>query len=625
MILKYSLIGSIPTLKRYQSLALEFALANENKLTYLALPPGAGKTLVALCLALESPENYKILVVCNSTIVDIWANEIEKFQIPLTYTVQRKRNHVADNNRIRICSYSNAVFLADTYDLIIFDEAHNLKTWQANRTRKLLVAKESLANGAKKVICLSGTPVLNRPMELFPILRFSNLLPDKWRKYRDFAFYFCEGYTNGYNKIVATGAAYMDDLRPLLSNFFVIDRSVVEKELPPVETSIVRFSSLSRFDYNKLPYDVASIVARRTPVGFEGLSELRHEMAMEKAPQVLEYAQEILSGEEPVIIFCWHTELIDYLRHELTEHNPLVISGSVLSKNRDGIQKAFNSGQSKLIICQIVTASEGISLTAAKHVIFAEISWSPSQNYQAIKRAHRRGIEHKLMVHMLVQSRSLDDYILQRGFEKEALIEYIFQDKKIFSETFDNEQYAVHNTPTHQSKEIDMSNKDMNLEKLHTDTLAAFQGLRGYFDTLIKALEVYHDKAFTVKPIEPVTVTIEALPTIPSVTQISTESKPATVIESHSEVATPKYMVSTTSEFLPWQTRIREKAQMLIKLHGVTVMEIKHIMTPFVDMETFVAANDEASKHSIKFIPETCENAVMEKLAALESSKTSEI
>lgn len=419
-------------LYKYQQECLPFIASQ--KYSYLNMYCGGGKTLTAL----EAVQHYsRILIICPAALTQNWADEIFKWYgnqsvfiaptttcaIPLKAKFIIVSYHKLLNPQL---IFKQLIFIS--YQAVIVDEAHKIKNPEAKRTEALLgwtSKKPRLLTkpDIERVILLSGTPMMQRPFELYSVLR--GLRPELLGEYntmKKFGLQFCRAYQDTYGKWVYNGADNLEELAQMVSPFIkIIPRTRVERELPEFRQKIVRFDICQELVRQEQQYDLSAIETSQSDVPFSGLSELRHLMAIQKAPIASQYIEELLLCGERVIIFCWHRAVINSLLMSLPLGS-LRIDGSVPLPARTQNIKDFNDGKAQAIVCQISAASEGISLHTATHVVFAEISWNPADNEQCYKRVHRRGQKNKVLAHYLVVKNSLDDRILKNVLTKEQTV-----------------------------------------------------------------------------------------------------------------------------------------------------------------------------------------------------------
>lgn len=134
-----------------------------------------------------------------------------------------------------------------------------------------------------------------------------------------------------------------------------------------------------------------------------------------KAPLVAELVHDELINNyrQKIIVFAQHTAVIDKLTELLAAHNPVVVDGRVSDKARNAAIDTFQTKPAcRVFIGQIQATGEAIDLTAANRVIFAEASWTPKDNFQCVKRAHRIGQQNKVRATFAVLAKSMDQQIL---------------------------------------------------------------------------------------------------------------------------------------------------------------------------------------------------------------------
>lgn len=431
-------------LTKYQHYCVERAFLRKN--SYLAIPCGGGKTLTSLHIMAEQKCT---LVICPASLCQNWEDEILKWGFAKKkdiFIVPKISSRIPELKRFIIVSYDKAIkgaiykqLIIKPYDSVILDEAHKIKNPESKRTEALIgwatgKARLLTTPRVKKCLLLSGTPMMQRPFEMYSALR--GLAPETLGKYIDkkaFGVHFCKGFQDNYGKWVFNGADNLKELAELTKDFIIrVSKEVIEAELPPLRQQIIRLDCCESLVKQEQAYHIDSLENLSGSVAFEGLSELRHMMAIQKIPLITEYINDLILSGEKVIIFTWHRAVINSI---LTSFPALLrIDGSVPTSSRSQLVNDFNTGKYPGAICQITAASEGLSFHTASHVVFAEVSWNPSDNEQAFKRVHRRGQEKPVLVHYLVAKNSLDDKIMQNVLTKERVVS-----------TFDNE--LINNQP----------------------------------------------------------------------------------------------------------------------------------------------------------------------------------
>jgi SWI/SNF-related matrix-associated actin-dependent regulator 1 of chromatin subfamily A len=158
-------------------------------------------------------------------------------------------------------------------------------------------------------------------------------------------------------------------------------------------------------------------------VAFEAISRVRHETAVAKIPAVIEHVDDVLEQLPKVVLFAHHHDVVKALE----EHYGaacVVLTGETPMADRQGLVDRFQTDPTcKLFIGSITAAGVGITLTAASHVVFAELTWTPGELSQAEDRLHRIGQQESVNVQHLVFDGSLDARMAQLLVEKQEIAE----------------------------------------------------------------------------------------------------------------------------------------------------------------------------------------------------------
>lgn len=436
---------SVPTpegceLMPYQRAGVEFivhAYRRGDKSAVLADVMGLGKTPQAICTANAlGLKGSDVLVVCPASLRINWARELDKWGRWKEQTeVVLNGKAVPKRQGPLVISYTLAATprWAEAltwwrWGLVVFDEAHYLKSREAGRTQELLGArnKKGLVDHADRVLMLTGTPIPNRPHEFFyPIRRLAPHVIDNmgWAAFeRRFVMGFDD--VHGYR---ATGARNQQELHNRLraSGWMVRrEKEQVLPQLPAKRYSLVVFpqdSATAKIVEKEKAFDAREIIKHGVPVGVAALPDLRREMGVAKIPECAGWIKDALDGGlAKAVVFAHHTEVVEGLARELAEYKPGVIYGKTPMSARQAAVDAFQTDpEVRLVIGSFQPAGVGWTMTAASTVIFAEGSWVPSDNEQAIDRVHRIGqTADSVSVYFLVVEGSLDAHILGTAAKK---------------------------------------------------------------------------------------------------------------------------------------------------------------------------------------------------------------
>lgn len=321
------------------------------------------------------------------------------------------------NNSINVYPWA-ALITAAAYDCLIFDEYHKIKNVEAKRT------KAALGMSADSVIGLSGTPILNRPAEAWPMLH----ILDK----KQFPAYerFLSQYTYG-GKSVKNVKELQSVLKPIMIRRVKKD---VVKELPPINR-VYEYTELKgefkrRYDdvlngiYETLSgaqYNVTNVLAQ--------LMRLKQVCAQSKMEATAELAVELndsMEGFKKVIVFSQFVDQVDYI-HSVLGGSAVKFTGETSVPERMRMCDMFqNDDKIQFLVCTTQVAAEGLNLTQAGAVIFNDLMWTPAAHQQAEGRAYGRlNDSHSISAYYVIAKDSVEEYIMQLLANKLALIEQV--------------------------------------------------------------------------------------------------------------------------------------------------------------------------------------------------------
>ena len=419
----------------------------------LADEQGLGKTAQAIS-AINLLKAKKILIVCPASVRNVWLMELQNW-LDMSWlkisVISQADFQIPQDSDIVISSYDILTYGGKydkekrfqgsaVYDQItarqwavgIWDEAHYLKNRDSLRTQ-ITLCKNGIAAHCAYKWYLTGTPVLNRPSELYAILRAN--APDTiapYLSYTAFTEHFCGGYWDGiqwWDK----GATNCKELNERLSRGFMLRRTKQEvlPELPEKTfqtISLPRTPQTTKLLAEEFKWDEKSYGRIALSLESGDLSSHRQELAIAKVPQAVSWIAEVLQSETKVIVFAYHREVIRQLQDGLSQYSPVTIQGSTSVEERKRAVDDFqNDPCVRVFIGQIKAAGVGITLTAASHVIFAEPDWTPGVVHQAVDRCHRIGQKSAVLAQFLVVEGSLEERMMQTLIDKTKIIKTIVE------------------------------------------------------------------------------------------------------------------------------------------------------------------------------------------------------
>ena len=431
-------------MKLYPFQAEGVSFLTSKRRALLADEMGLGKTAQAIVASKELPQDSNNLIICPATVKIQWQREIEKWWPGRTTHIIEGRkkqeiprvDFVIINYDLLLAKHTFLQLIRRKWGVLVLDEAHYLKTSSAKRTKAVYYPK-GIADHADYVWLLTGTPVLNRPIELFTHLKAlvpDTLAPKYYSRY-DFAQKFCDARETkwGWDE---SGASNLEELSGLLDGFMLrrLKKDVLKQLPDKTYQTVILKGNANDIDKEREAYG-------KTKESILGeLATIRRANGCNKISQVTEHIENVLREKRKLVVFAYHRDVIGGLRGTLSAYNPAVITGSTASKQRQKEVDCFKtSSECRVFIGQIEAAGTGVDglQNVCDTVIFAEMSYVPGQIHQAIDRCHRIGQKNPVLVQFLVLEGSIDEDIAKTVSRKEKIIKQIVKPTKI-KETVEN-------------------------------------------------------------------------------------------------------------------------------------------------------------------------------------------
>ena len=449
---KPSLKGFKAKLYPYQAEGVRITL--EKNRVLIADEMGLGKTIQALAYLQARKDLRPAVIVCPASLKINWLRECEKFleDCPENQAVALSGKTPEETQ--------GSIFIIN-YDIlkewqpvlkpkaVIGDEAHYIKNTRSNRSK----AFKKLCKNAESVILLTGTPVLNRPIELYPLLNL--LAPHEFGNYIAYGKRYCAGHQKeiitrgGIPRVVwdFTGRSHLDELNQKLKSTVMIRRlkKDVLKDLPPKQYAVVKVEISNQDAYIKAERAFISWLAEQVRKGvYDGkrlnaalkaealvkINYLKQIAAYGKLNIAIDWIKDFLESGEKLVVFAHHRELIVRIAKQFP--GCAVVAGD--TKNRmDEVDRFQNDPNCRLFIGSIEAAGVGLTLTAASNVAFLEYPWRPADFDQAVDRLHRIGQKSSVTAWCLIANidgiKTIDEKIITILQKKRETIDAIVDGK----------------------------------------------------------------------------------------------------------------------------------------------------------------------------------------------------
>jgi len=407
--------------------------------------PGLGKTPVAICVANEIRAK-RVLVICPASIRLQWVRRIREWTTMdypyIIYPILTSQYGVHPTAHWTVVSYDlirvpqiAAALSKGTYDLLILDEAHYLKSWDAQRTRAVFGGGTdhgwpSLASRSQRILALTGTPLPNRPREAYVLAR--NLCWDSidWASEEGFRERFnpsFKGEVDGKVFIEERNGRHAELQARLRVNFMV--RHLKRVVLPQLQLPVYDLIQVSNTSIVRQALQAESLLAIN-PDSLAGadatvlghIAVVRRQMGVAMAPQVADYVEMLIrGGEEKLVLFAWHHEVMDILEARLKKHGLVRIDGSTGTVRKEQRVQEFVENPA-INVCLGNLQSMGIGTDGLQavscHALIAEPSWTPGDNVQAFDRLDRGGQRRAVQGDVFVAPGSIADRVLASALRK---------------------------------------------------------------------------------------------------------------------------------------------------------------------------------------------------------------
>jgi len=432
----------------YQKAAIAYAMQRPS--TLFADEMGLGKSVETIGVINADPTVRRVLIVCPASLKINWLREFTRWSVR-SYSIGIANGGKFPQDDVVICNYdiltkNLEAIQAVQWDVLIADECHYAKNKKAQRSKALYAIE------AKRRLFLTGTPIVNRPVELFPIV--NALDPKTFGNFMKYALRYCGAERTRWGWDFS-GATNLEELQDKLRTTIMVRRLKrdVLTELPAKRRQVIEFpangcAAVIRAEVDAAAHFEDMLAELRARVAladaaddeegyreaveelrhgtrsaFTEMSRLRHETAVAKIPYVIEHVKESVESTGKVIVFAHHIDVLNALT-EAFGAEAVCLQGSTPQKERqEAVDRFQNDPNVKVFVGSITAAGVGITLTASSHVIFAELDWVPGNVTQAEDRAHRIGQTNSVLIQHLVLEGSLDATMARTIVRKQEVID----------------------------------------------------------------------------------------------------------------------------------------------------------------------------------------------------------
>ena len=459
-------------LRAYQKIGFKWLYTNINKGfgCCIADDMGLGKTIQVISLILKLKEENKLkkpaLVICPTTLMGNWKRELNTFAPSLKILIYHGFNREFSTNcdviltTYAILRIDLEKFQKTNWDLLIIDEAQNIKNPSTNQTQAIKAIK------AQMKVAMTGTPVENRLSELWSIFDFIN-----------------KGYLGSLNDFSKNYSIPIERFKEL-TRAQKLKKAISPFMLRRLKTDKTIISDLPEKivldDYCYLTKPQIALYERILKQSMENIAKSDNKMgrrgaifklitnlkqvcnhpyhylkygdmsanASGKSQKLIDILNNILDNNEKVLVFTQYKEMGSILENIIKEEysfDPLFFHGSLNVKQREEIIKNFQEDfNHKIMILSLKAGGLGLNLTSASNVIHYDLWWNPAVEDQATDRTYRIGQDKNVMIHRFITLSTFEEKIDKIIKDKRELANAaVFEGERTITELSDDEIYEI--------------------------------------------------------------------------------------------------------------------------------------------------------------------------------------
>jgi len=426
-------------LKKHQEIAVQYI--HSWKRCIVGDDIGLGKTAESI-VAIDRANSYPLLIICPASLKVNWEIEFNRWtgktamilndSIKNTYPIIYKSgcahafivnyeslskyfvHKMPDNKKDMKVSDIEFNPTIKWFKSVIFDEGHRVKEPKTIQT-KLTAA---ICQGKEYVLDLTGTPVLNNPIDLAAQLAIIGQI----HHFGGFK-YFCDKYAE------ATTPELID-LQDKLKSICYFRREKKEVlDLPPLTRQVITVDIDNEVEYRAALKDLAGYLR-----DYKGKSDAEVKKSMRgevmvrigvlktisargKLSAVRENIQDMMETGEKVCLFGHHREVLDYIKDSFPGCVSVTGQDNYIQRQR-AVESYQNNPETKLIVCSINAAGVGLTLTKGRITMFIEQGWHAAIMNQCEGRQHRMTQEREVHAIYFLGRNTIDQWIYDLIEEK---------------------------------------------------------------------------------------------------------------------------------------------------------------------------------------------------------------
>jgi SWI/SNF-related matrix-associated actin-dependent regulator 1 of chromatin subfamily A len=408
----------------------------------LADDMGLGKTRQAIVSLRHASPAGPYLVVCPASVKRNWAREIEIGAPGARVQLIEGTKPAAPDAEWVVVNYDILGKHVGTLGAVpwaglVFDEAHYLKNHTSARSRlarQLADRADAVSPRDPAVYLLTGTPLTNRPRDLFVLLQIVG--HPLGRSFLSFAKRYCAAERNDYGW-KTDGASNLEELTVQLHGVMLRRAKDQVLSLPPKLRTWMPVDVPAGTATREMKQIVAMLLNRQAAAAdptaapadsrtrgrlLALLTVARQKIAVAKMAATQDFVEGAVDQGEKVIVFSCFDEPLQALSKALGQ-SAVVLTGKTPTGKRQSLVDRFQQDDGvRVFLANIVAGGVGVNLTEATQVVFNDLDWVPANHWQAEDRAYRLGQTRTVNVTYMVGEGTVDDFVQTVLQTKAALV-----------------------------------------------------------------------------------------------------------------------------------------------------------------------------------------------------------
>lgn len=437
------------------------AFIEENNVVALFDEQGLGKSktvIDALCYNIRDKVVEGAIIICSKTLIKTWENEILRhshlFPVSLTGTRKTRGRRFLTYGHFYIVNYESLLHETELIELIlkqksyaiVLDESQKIKNPEAKITKTILNLREF----PKKKVIISGTPITNKPEDIWTQIYFlddGELLGKSFTVFRKKYAIDLRGKTSIeenrknlaelQNKINSISIRRTKDILELPEKLYIdIKIALAEKQREIYDVARDElYIRIKNTDGAEIIKDIDNILVkllRLTQIASNpSLVKVDFDEVPTKYLILDSLVQEIIEREEKVIIWSSFVGNIRELRRRYKEAGALMLFGEMTIEERNtAVDRFMKSPRNKVLVANPAAAKEGLTLTSANNAIYIDRNFKMDDYVQSQDRIHRIGQEKKCTIYKLIAEKTIDEYTDEILEKKELISKYLLGDSE---------------------------------------------------------------------------------------------------------------------------------------------------------------------------------------------------